>query len=102
MKYVYMVKFDWSIDDDSNIDISLFKNYDDAYAFYKQLISDEMNPDLSWVGSDAFDEDGNVNDGYDLDYDDNNSNNSDVYWHVTDESNGWRYSRLDLMKVEVR
>lgn len=96
--YVYMVRFDWSVEDAEDIEITLFKRYDAAYAFYKKLISDEMNPDLSWVGEQAFNDDYSVKEGFELDC----SDNGDLFWHVTDLENSFRYSRIDLIKTEVK
>lgn len=94
MKYVYMVQFDWSTTDADGIETELFENYNDAYARYKEIITNELNPDLSWVGSEVFDENGNVNDGYDLD-------EGNHYWHVVDKNDYYRHSFIDLIKKEI-
>lgn len=101
MKYVYMVQIDWSTTDCDGLETTLFRNYNDAYDFYKNRIIDECDADISWIGSEVFDEDGEVNDGYDVDCDDNNSGESDVYWHVVDKADYNRHTFIDLMKKEI-
>lgn len=102
MDYVYMVKFDWSVEDARDVEITLFNNYDDAYTFYKRLISDELNPDLSWVGEQAFNDDLTVKEGFELDCNDDDSDDENKFWHVCDLENGFRYSDIDLIRVEVK
>lgn len=94
MKYVYMLQFDWSTNDADGIETELFRNYDDAYTHYKKTIANELNPEMSWVGSEVFDENGNVNDGYELDKGKN-------YWHVVDKNDYYRHSFIDLIKKEI-
>jgi len=102
MEYIYMVKFDWSVEDAQDVEITLLKNFDDAYTFYKMLISDEMNPDLSWVGEQAFNDDQTVKEGFELYCSEEDSNDENKFWHVSDLENSWRYSNIDLIRKEVR
>lgn len=102
MKHVYMVKFDWSVEDARDIEIILFKNYDDAYKLYKKLIADELNPDLSWVGEQAFNDDLTVKEGFELYSSDDESNDENKCWHVYDLENSFRYSNIDLKRMEIR
>lgn len=99
MKYVYMVQFDWSTTDADGIETELFADYDKAYARYKEMIANELDPDLSWVGDQAFDENGELNEDYEFnegDYGDDH-----LYWHVVDKNDYYRHSFIDLIKKEV-
>ena len=98
---VYMVLFDWSTDDADGIETFLFYDYDAAYLKFKNLVADECNPELSWVGSEALTVDNKPNDGYLLDYYDNNSEQSEVYFHVAREDNYYFHSFIDLIKKEI-
>ena len=98
---VYLVQFDWSTDDADGIETFLFNDYDAAYQKFKDLVMEECNPETSWVGDRALDEDKEPNEGYLLDYDDNNSGESEVYFHVTEERNYNYHSFIDLVKKEI-
>lgn len=65
MKYVYMVQLDWSTSDTDGLETELFENYHDAYACFKKRISDELNPEMSWVGE-VFDKNGKVQEDYEF------------------------------------
>lgn len=99
--YVYMVMLDWSVDEfEKGYDITLFNSYDKADGFYRQLIEKESDPDNSWVGSEALDEDGNPYDDFDLDISDSDSNNKS--WDVIDNNDGRRYVYISLKRMEVQ
>lgn len=66
MRDVYMVLFDWSTQDDSAVEAELFDTYEKAYGRYQEIITNEKDPELSWVGAEAVDENGNIKDGYDF------------------------------------
>ena len=103
MKYVYLVMFDWAVDDASAVEITAYGNYDDAYTKFKEIIADEMNPDLSWVGGLEFDENGDLlTEGYTQDYDDNNSGDSEVYWSISEEGNYTsRHSNVEIRILKI-
>lgn len=65
-KFVYMVQFDWSVEDNSGNDVYLYETYEKALEKYQSIIAGEMDPNMSWVGDQAFDKDGNVNEDYDF------------------------------------
>jgi len=99
---VYMIKFDWSTSDSGDVELFIYRNYDDAYDKFKAIISDERNPELSWVGNIEFDENGYpVDDHYEFEFKDNNSNESEVYWHITDKNDWYQHSFIDLLVMEV-
>lgn len=62
---VYLVVFEWSTEDDSDVDIEAFDTYEKATLRFQERINDEKT-DMSWV-HDAFDENGDILDGYDFD-----------------------------------
>ena len=68
MRFIYMVQFDWSTEDYGEIETELFGTYKRALDHFHTLIQNEKNPALSWVGDQALDEYGNVNEGYELDF----------------------------------
>ena len=47
MDYIYCVLFDWSTEDDAQIETYLYRNYADAVKKFKKIIADEMQPDQS-------------------------------------------------------
>lgn len=102
MDKVYIVQFDWSTTDASGIDLYVYDSYDKAYDMFKQLIRDERNTDNSWVGNIEFDDDGYPTDNrYDFDFEDNNSNETEVWWHIVDNNDWNMHTFIDLRVMEV-
>lgn len=101
MRFVYMIQFDWSTEDYEEIEIELFGSYKKALTRFRELAQNEKNPTLSWVGEQALDEYGNVNDGYELDfcYAEGTNNQS---WHIVDKGNYYRHSFIDLIIKEIQ
>ena len=85
---IYIVKFDWSTTDEGDVELHVYEKYEDAYSKFKEIITNELNPSVSWIGELDFDEEGTPLGHYSLDYDDNNSGDSEVYWHFVDD---WDY-----------
>lgn len=102
MKYVYMVQLDWSTTDTDGIESELFIKYGDAYARFKERISDELNPEKSWVGEEAFGKNGKANDGYVFDEYGDAARKTDLSWHISDKYDYYRHSFIDLKKLEVK
>lgn len=100
-KDIYMILFDWSTTDSDSIKTFLYHHYEDAVAKFNELIEDECNPHLSWVGENVFDENGDVKDGYDLDCNTDDKNAKKLYWHVVDKSDYNRRSFINLIKKEI-
>lgn len=98
--YVYLVVFDWSTEDDADTDIEAFSDYEKAAKRFNERISDEKS-DISWA-HDAFDENGNIVDGYDFDecppY---NRLETYAYWTVTKQTNWQMRDYIALVKLEV-
>lgn len=99
---VYVVMLEWVTDDDQGIDYYIYKNYDGALNKFNGLIIDECDADISWVGSQVFDENGEVNEGFTLECNTNikQSGNRDLFWKVSDDY-GCRFSNITLTKKEI-
>lgn len=98
---VYLIAFDWSTTDCDGIETYLYRNYKDARKKFNELIKNECNANLSWVGSEVFDENGEVNDGYELDCNTDDKNAQELYWRVVDKNDYNRRSFIDLFKKEI-
>ena len=100
MKYVYMVQMDWSTSDTDGLETELFENYYDAYACFKKRISDELNPDMSWVGE-VFNKNGKVQEDYEFEKTSRPSQQTNLSWHITDKYDYYRHTFIDLIKKEL-
>ena len=98
---VYIVKLEGSTEDYSNTDIFVYGDYYKAYDKFKELICAERNPDNSWVGNLDFDDDGEPIGHYELDFEDNNTCESEVWWHIEDKWDCRYYTKIDLLVKEV-
>ena len=98
---VYVVMLEWATTDDAGVDYYLYKNYNGALKKFIDLMEDELNPDISWV-ADAFDENGEVKDGFELDCntDNKHSGDCDLYWRIS-ATYDYRYSYITLTKKEI-
>lgn len=56
---------------------------------------------MSWVGDIEFDDGYPVDDHYEFEFEDNNSGESEVYWHITDKIYWYLHSFIDLRIMEV-
>ncbi len=98
MKYVYVVKFDWSTNDDRDCETEHFKNFNNAVERFNQIIENEKNPDFSWA-ADAF-EGGQFNDeDYELAY---YTGTDYMFWSVSKRNDGNFYSTIILTKELVK
>ena len=98
---VYLVMLIWSTDDDNGIDYNLYQNFETAKNIYERLIEDENDAEISWIGSEVFDENGEVNEGYNLDCSEETDEQHDLYWNVEDKNNSERYSLISLTNVII-
>lgn len=102
MDKVFVVKFDWSTPDAEDVELFIYRHYGDAYDKFKEIICNERNPEMSWVGDIEFDDDGYpIDDHYEFEFEDNNSGESEVYWHIVDKDNYYQHSFIDLLVMEV-
>lgn len=99
--YNYLVMLEWLTEDDNGIDYYLYKDYSAAKNKYKQLIKDEKNADISWVGAEVFDENGEVNEGYELDCSKVTEKGQDLYWKVIDLNKSNVFSMITLTKIKT-
>lgn len=99
--HVYLVMLEWSTEDDNGIDYYLYYDYAAAKAKYKQLIKDEKDADISWVGSEVFDENGEANERYDFECSTITREEKNLCWKVTDTEQYNRYTLITLTKVEI-
>ena len=103
-KEIFIVSLDWACDDNKGLDIYAFTSYQAAYEKFNDLIKDECNPDNSWVGDLAFDENGCVQAGYDVstnDLDGRKESQENLYWNVDDLGNSCRYLYIFLERKEL-
>lgn len=100
-KYTYLVMLEWLTEDNSGLDYYLYKSYTNAKDKYKQLIEDENDADISWVGSEVFDENGEVNEGFKFESSEETDEERNLCWKVTDTNWYNRYSLITLTKVEI-
>ncbi len=100
-KFIYLVMLEWSIADDSGVDYYLYHEYTAAKDKYKRLIEDENNADISWVGSELFDENGDVNKGYHFECSEETDEEQNLCWKVADLGDISRFSIITLTKVEI-
>lgn len=98
---VYIVMLNWLTEDDSGIDYYLYKDYAAAKNKYKRLIEDECDADISWIGSEVFDENGEVNEGFMFECIESTDEERNLYWKVADKNSYSRYSVITLTKVKI-
>lgn len=98
---VYLVVFEWSTEVDSDIDIEAFSSYEKAAARFQERIDDEKTYE-SWV-RDAFDENGDILDGYDFDECQPDTRlETYAYWRITDPYNSRMYDYIAIIQLEVK
>ena len=99
---IFIVKLDYSTEDYHDVELFAFQDYDKAYDKFKGLIHAERQPENSWVGDLDFDDDGEpVSEHYELDYEDNNTCESEVWWRIEDQWDSRYYVYIDLLVLEV-
>lgn len=100
MDHVFMVMLDWSTTDEDGFQIELFKNYDDAYDRFKEIISEQLKE--FWDGEATFDIDGDHGEEYEFSEEDNNSGESEVYWHLSCKHDYYTHTFVDLLRKELK
>lgn len=98
---IYLILFDWSTTDSDGIETFLYYRFEDALKKFNELIENECDADMSWVGDEVFNEDGEINEGYDLDCNTDDKSAKELYWHVVDKNDYNRRSFIDLFKREI-
>ena len=98
---VYLVVFDWTTEEGSDVDIEAFDSYEKAAKRFNERIREEKS-DMSWA-HDAFDEDGNALDGYDFDECPPDTRlETYAYWTITQCTNWLMKDYLVIVKLEVK
>ena len=101
MDDIYLVLFDWSAEDAAEVETYLYRNYADAVQKFKKIIAEEMQPDQSWIGEDAFDSTGKVNKGYFHHEFVDDSTGENLYWQVGKYNEPAIYCFLTLKNMKV-
>ena len=99
MKDIFMVQLDWSTTDADGIDTELYEDYDQAYDRYKEIITEQLKN--FWQGEVTFDTDGDPGEEYEFADDDNNSNESDVFWHLSLKDDYYVHTFVDLLRTPL-
>lgn len=99
MKEIFMVRLDWSTTDADGIDTELYEDYDQAYDRYKEIITEQLKN--FWQGEVTFDTDGDPGEEYEFSDDDNNSNESDVFWHLSLKDDYYVHTFVDLLRMPL-
>ena len=100
-KYVYMVEFDWSVEDGCDIETELFSTYEKALARYDEIIANEKTEDMSWV-ADAIKPNGTILKGYTLEETGDRNKKEDLSWHFTMDDYYFFHSIVSLKKKEIK
>lgn len=98
-KDVFMIRLDWSTTDADGIDTELYEDYDEAYDRYKEIITEQLKN--FWQGEVTFDTDGDPGEEYEFSEEDNNSNESDVYWHLSLKDDYYVHTFVDLIRTPL-
>lgn len=99
---IFIIKLDYSTEDYHDVELFAFHDYDKAYDKFKELILSERQPENSWVGNLDFDDEGEPIGHYELDYEDNNTCKSEVWWRIEDQWDSRYYVYIDLLVLEVQ
>lgn len=94
---IYLVQLIWVTEEERGSDVRVYKNRNDALDKYNSFIEDENDADISWVGSEVYDENGDVNDGYTVETSEGTEGN--LFYNVTDNST--RFTRIELLELEL-
>lgn len=98
-KFVYVILFDYSTDDCSGIDLYIFDTYQKALNKFNEIIEQEKQPEMSWVGEKF------KNNTFDYELDTNIENAKEgveLWWNVTDRNDWYFHDFLDLRIMEVK
>ena len=98
---VYLVVFEWSDENGKDIDIEAFDNYEKAANRFQERVENEK-ANVPWV-REAFDENGDILDGYDFDecQPDTRYKNY-AHWSLRDAYNYSMYDNIAIVPREVK
>ena len=97
-KFVYVVLFDYSTDDCNGIDLYIFDTYQKALNKFNEIIEQEKQPEMSWVGEKF------KNNTFDYELDTNieeAKEGVELWWNVTDRNDWYSHDFLDLRIKEI-
>lgn len=98
---VYLVVFEWSTEDDSDVDIEAFDSYEKATMRFQERINEEKS-DMSWA-HEAFDGNDDILDGYDFDECQPDTHlKTYAYWSITNKYNWQMHDYIALVQLEVK
>ena len=98
---IYLVVFEWSTEIDSDVDIEAFDSYEKAVMRFQERINDEKT-DMAWI-QDAFDENGDILDGYDFDECQPDTRlETYAYWRIADPYNWRMHDYIAIVPQEVK
>lgn len=100
-KYVYVIQFDCSTTDCECTELFVYATYDKAYDKFKELINGQIKEEHSWISEIKWDDEGEPIGPYEFECEDNNSDESEVYWHLTDANDWYRHLFIDLLVKEI-
>ena len=87
MEKIYLVVFEWSVEDGYDTEVFPFMSYKQAYKKFKEKIEEETQDDSGWV-HDAITKKGTAKKGYTLETNDNDDPNEEIelYWSFTNDN----------------
>ena len=98
---VYLVVFEWTTEDDSDVDIEAFDSYEKAANRFNERIQEEKT-DMSWI-HDAFDENGDILDGYGFnECQPDTSLETYACWNIINKYNWQMHDYIAIVQLEVK
>lgn len=99
----YTIVFQWSTDDCDGVDVEVFSTYAKAVARFNEIIENEHNPEISWVGN-AFDEHGYLLERYTLDCNEQYTDNEEheLWWKIETQNDWYYHDYLELRILEMK
>ena len=99
--YVYMVEFDWSVEDGCDVETELFFDYEKALARFDEIIKNEKTDDMSWV-ADVFKPNGTILKGYSVEEHGDRNKKENLYWSCVMDEYYMYHSIVQLKKIEIK
>ena len=99
--YVYMVEFDWSVEDSCDVETELFFDYNNALKRYNEIIQNEKTKDMSWV-ADVFKPNGTILKGYTVEEYGDATKQEDLYWSCVMDEYYMFHSIIQLKIIEIK
>ena len=99
--YVYMIEFDWSVEDGCDVETELFFDYEKALTRFDEIIKNEKTDDMSWV-ADVFKPNGTILKGYSVEEHGNRNKKENLYWSCVMDEYYMYHSIVQLKKIEIK